>query len=270
MEVYLNLILTNKNMSTKMNMRIIVFIIFLFGLNLSLLAQEDVEDVTVNVPMNKWKETDNKLNLFSDSILYLNSELDKMKKNEEELLSSLQKSNESISNLQMQIQQMKTDSINAAKTIAGKESEILGLKNQLGRVDTMAVQMIITYMNLRCSENRINILREEFSKISNPKIKNDYKKWDDLLAVYSQTYYTVKETIQTYSNQISGNPMPSLRDRYLDEANQKLSKLPYIKQLYNQKECTSPYLNNMIKQAFSLLTPQSKQSDYLAFFETYK
>lgn len=251
----------------------IVFCIVLISTSTTAYAQDDV---VVTVPMNKWQSMEDNVRLLNDSIVKqqtIISSKDTLIANQEskytETIQKLQSANSLITKLQLSIDKMKADSISTSKTIGDLRSQLTSAKNQLGRVDTMAIQMIITYMNLKCSDKRINTLRTEFANISNNEIKTQYKHWDNLLAIYPDTYKGLRNIVLDASGKIPSASMPALRDRYIAEAEQKIGALQYVQIFYSNNSVNSPYLNSMIQEAKELLKPNKSAEDFSNFLKLH-
>lgn len=234
------------------------------------------EDVTVTISMSKWKAMEDSVKHLNDSIVSLNRVVvskDTMIANKEKsnrlTIQKLRSVNSDFTKLNAVINKMKSDSIDNSKMLGDIRSQLLSVQKQLGRVDTMTIQVIITYMNLKCSRSKINTLRKDFSNIANPTIKKDYKEWDTLLSYYSQTYEDVRNIVLEASKKIPSATMPALKDRYVSEADQKLSSLPYMKLYLNNKNCSSIYLNTMIKEAKNAIVISKRAEDFNKFLKSY-
>lgn len=234
------------------------------------------EDVTVTISMNKWKAMEESVKHLNDSITSLNkiivskdTLISNREKINEQTLKKLQAVNSECTKLNVVINKMKSDSIDSSKMLGDLRSQLLSAQKQLGRVDTMTIQVIITYMNLKCSESKIIMLRREFSNIANPIIKKDYKEWDTLLSYYSRTYEEVRNIVLDASKKIPSAAMPALKDRYVSEADQKLSSLPYMKLYFSNKNCSSPYLNTMIKEAKTAISISKRADEFNKFLKSY-
>lgn len=234
------------------------------------------EDVTVTISMSKWKAMEDSVNHLNDSIANLNKVIvskDTMivnrEKTNEQTFKMLWAANSECTKLNVVINKMKSDSIDNSKMLGDIRSQLLSAQKQLGRVDTMPIQVIITYMNLKCSENKINTLRKEFANIANQTIKKDYKEWDTLLSYYSRTYKEVRNIVLDASKKIPSAAMPALKDRYVSETDQKLANLPYMKLYLNNKNCSSPYLNTMIKEAKNAIVISKRAEDFNKFLKSY-
>ena len=234
------------------------------------------EDVTVTISMSKWKAMEESVKHLNDSITSLSriivskdTLISNREKINEQTLKKLQAVNSECTKLNVVINKMKSDSIDNSKMLGELRSQLLSVQKQLGRVDTMTIQVIITYMNLKCSENKIITLRKEFSSIANPIIKKDYKEWDTLLSYYSRTYKEVRNIVLDASKKIPSAAMPALKDRYVSEADQKLSNLPYVKLYFNNNDCSSPYLNTMIKEAKTAISISKRADEFNKFLKSY-
>ena len=234
------------------------------------------EDVTVTISMNKWKAMEESVKHLNDSITSLNkiivskdTLISNREKINEQTFKKLQAVNSECTKLNVVINKMKSDSIDSSKMLGDLRSQLLSAQKQLGRVDTMTIQVIITYMNLKCSKSKIIMLRKEFSSIANPIIKKDYKEWDTLLSYYSRTYEEVRNIVLDASKKIPSAAMPALKDRYVSEADQKLSSLPYMKLYFSNKNCSSPYLNTMIKEAKTAISISKRADEFNKFLKSY-
>lgn len=234
------------------------------------------EDVTVTISMNKWKAMEESVKHLNDSITSLSriivskdTLISNREKINEQTLKKLQAVNSECTKLNVVIKKMKSDSTDSSKMLGDLRSQLLSVQKQLGRVDTMTIQVIITYMNLKCSESKINTLRKEFANIANQTIKKDYKEWDTLLSYYSRTYKEVRNIVLDASKKIPSAAMPALKDRYVSEAGQKLSNLPYMKLYFNNNDCSSPYLNTMIKEAKTTISISKRADEFNKFLKSY-
>lgn len=234
------------------------------------------EDVTVTISMNKWKAMEESVKHLNDSITSLNkiivskdTLISNREKINEQTFKKLQAVNSECTKLNVVINKMKSDSIDSSKMLGDLRSQLLSAQKQLGRVDTMTIQVIITYMNLKCSESKINTLRKNFANIANQTIKKDYKEWDTLLSYYSRTYEEVRNIVLDASKKIPSATMPALKDRYISEADQKLSNLPYMKLYFNNNDCSSPYLNTMIKEAKNAISISKRADEFNKFLKSY-
>ena len=234
------------------------------------------EDVTVTISMSKWKAMEDCVKHLNDSIANLNKVIvskDTMivnrEKTNEQTFKMLRSANSECAKLNVVINKMKSDSIDNSKMLGDLRSQLLSVQKQLGRVDTMTIQVIITYMNLKCSKSKINTLRKDFANIVNQTIKRDYKEWDTLLSYYSRTYEEVRNIVLDASKKIPSAAMPALKDRYVSEADQKLSNLPYLKLYFSNKNCSSPYLNTMIKEAKTTISISKRADEFNKFLKSY-
>ena len=152
------------------------------------------EDVTVTISMNKWKAMEESVKHLNDSITSLNkiivskdTLISNRGKINEQTFKKLQAVNSECTKLNVVINKMKSDSIDSSKMLGDLRSQLLSAQKQLGRVDTMTIQVIITYMNLKCSKSKINTLRKNFANIANQTIKKDYK--DKIVVFISHRNY---------------------------------------------------------------------------------
>lgn len=185
------------------------------------------------------------------------------------LAKRLSSANDSIKDLKEQIFKLKHDNLIFRDEITTLKQQMASAKKELSRVDTVTIQMIITYMNLKCSSRRIGILRQDFANISDAKLKKSYKKWDDLLSIYTSTYDQVRMVVCDAKVKIPTAPMPPLRDKYIQEENEVLNQLPYMSRFFHDDNCTSHYLNGMIKEAKKLFSATAKEKDYQMFLQKY-
>lgn len=251
------------------------FILFLVTM-ISCTCSYAQDDVVVTVPMGKWKAMEDSVRHLNDSIISLNriivskdTVIASRNKSHKQMSHELQLINSNCVKLNDIINKMKTDSVDKSRTLGDFRSQLLSVQKQLGRVDTMTIKVIHTYMNLRCSEKRIKMLRNDFSNIANPIIKKDYQDCDTLLSYYVQTYKNVRNIVLEASKKIPSAAMPALRDRYVSEAEQSLSSLPYMKLFFSNKKCSSPYLNTMIKEAKTAICISKRAEDFDKFFKSY-
>ena len=251
-------------------------IILFFVTMISCTCSYAQEDVTVTISMNKWKAMEESVKHLNDSITSLNkiivskdTLISNREKINEQTFKKLQAVNSECTKLNVVINKMKSDSIDSFKMLGDLRSQLLSAQKQLGRVDTMTIQVIITYMNLKCSKSKINTLRKNFANIANQTIKKDYKEWDTLLSYYSRTYEEVRNIVLDASKKIPSATMPALKDRYISEADQKLSNLPYMKLYFNNNDCSSPYLNTMIKEAKTAISISKRADEFNKFLKSY-
>ena len=140
-------------------------IILFFVTMISCTCSYAQEDVTVTISMNKWKAMEESVKHLNDSITSLNkiivskdTLISNREKINEQTLKKLQAVNSECTKLNVVINKMKSDSIDSSKMLGDLRSQLLSAQKQLGRVDTMTIQVIITYMNLKCSESKIIII----------------------------------------------------------------------------------------------------------------
>lgn len=142
-----------------------------------------------------------------------------------------------------------------------KRLELAELKS--ARADTISIQMMITYLNLKCSDDRISELRNNFKSIPDAKLRSEYKEYDKIFMIYSDTRKKIIELAndELKAKKISSAESALYKDMYINEYKQQLNNLQYVKMYYNNDEYTSPYLNNMLKLSYEAL--ESKNLDLL-------
>lgn len=142
-----------------------------------------------------------------------------------------------------------------------KRLELAELKS--ARADTISIQMMITYLNLKCSDDRISELRNNFTGIPDAKLRSEYKEYDQIFMIYSDTRKKIIELAndELKAKKISSAESALYKDMYINEYKQQLNNLQYVKMYYNNDEYTSPYLNNMLKLSYEAL--ESKNLDLL-------
>ena len=142
-----------------------------------------------------------------------------------------------------------------------KKLELAELKS--ARADTISIQMMITYLNLKCSDDRISELRNNFKSIPNAKLRSEYNEYDKIFILYSDTRKKIVELAndELKTKKISSAESALYKDMYINEYKQQLNNLQYVKMYYNNEEYTSPYLNNMLKLSYEAL--DSKNLDLL-------
>ena len=123
--------------------------------------------------------------------------------------------------------------------------------------------MMITYLNLKCSDDRISELRNNFTGIPDAKLRSEYKEYDKIFMIYSDTRKKIIELAndELKAKKISSAESALYKDMYINEYKQQLNNLQYVKMYYNNDEYTSPYLNNMLKLSYEAL--ESKNLDLL-------
>lgn len=89
------------------------------------------------------------------------------------------------------------------------------------------------------------------------------------MSYYSRTYEEVRNIVLDASKKIPSAAMPALKDRYVSEADQKLSSLPYMKLYFSNKNCSSPYLNTMIKEAKTTISRSKRADEFNKFLKSY-
>ena len=251
--------------------RFISAVFFLIGVAVAAFAQEQPE---VHVSMEVWQEKENLIKDLSDSISVLNDTIAQRNQvmireraNVSSIMDELKKAGEDIDHLHEIIKRNFTDSISRQQELDDLKTQIITAQKKIERADTITIQMIVTYMNLKCSEKKILNLRKEFANISKQELKTSYKSWDDLLSVYIITYNTIKEAAKEVSEKISSASMPPLRKRYVNECRQRLETLRYYNEFYNNNYCTSPYLNEMLDLIIRILASPDDQYDFSIVLE---
>lgn len=142
-------------------------------------------------------------------------------------------------------------------------AELQTMASRMGKVDEMTIQMITTYMHVRCAAPRVKKMKDDFDAIVDQKLKDQNNKLYRLLFVYVDTYNAVRDVVKSAAAQIP-TASEAERAKIIDGGLATISQLKYVKEfLYN--EVNSPYLNNMISEAKQLLTTTSKDEDFRTF-----
>lgn len=256
---------------------IVIVLTLLFSCNL--FAQKD--SITVSIPMQKWEELKLEKEHFTDSLSMLNDSIAHYKlfnRSYSLKIDSLRFNIDSLSVIVRKLQDKEqrflkdsinyvNDSIKLHKQYQLKNDELNEklkiAKSKSARADTIAIQMMITYLNLKCSGQRIMELRQNFANIPNDTLRSEYGEIDDILSLYSETYQKVIELARTElkSGKIASAESALFQDMYVNEYKQQLDDLKYVRIYYNNEEYTSPYLNEMLKISYEAL--ESKNLELL-------
>ena len=152
--------------------------------------------------------------------------------------------------------QMDLDIVHYKDTIAGYMSDIsikskqidslsYIIQNQSCKFDVMTIEMIRTGLYTKCDTNKIASLRNDFANISDVKIKNDNKKFDYNLAIYTETLTGLKNIVENcYINTKGFNKID--QNKCILDCKKSIENLNYKKTYYLENYFTSPYLNAMI------------------------
>ena len=205
---------------------------------------------------------DNLMNLM-DSIY----SIEKKYKKSLEINSSLHEKIDSIvisnKKLDERFNQMDLDIVHYKDTIAGYMSDIsikskqidslsYIIQNQSCKFDVMTIEMIRTGLYTKCDSIKIASLRNDFANISDVKIKNDNKKFDYNLAIYTETLTGLKTIVRNcYENTKGFNKID--QNKYILDCIQSIKNLKYKKTYYLENYFTSPYLNAMIDDVIDYL-----------------
>lgn len=226
----------------------------------SLYADDNVPQVSM--PINTWQEKIDSLILLKfqvgelhDSLCMKDSIISNYIKQFEEINTALEKKNEEIATLK--------ETNFSIKLELDKQKQLFSdNQKKISHADTITIQMIITYMGMKCSEKRINILKQNFDEISDAKLKDKYKEWKNVLSLYSITYNTIKEVAKTAVEKISKEDFAPLRERYVGECKAKINELEYVKRYQNNKSYSSSYLNEMLSLLNKALNPTNGVYDF--------
>lgn len=251
----------------------------LFSIIYTVSAQNDT--ITVNIPIQKWDELNMERKQFMDSLsmqcariadCQLRIEKDSMQ------IDSLKLELDSMINVIKAFQRRElkfvadssrwsSDSIRLYQLFQAKEDEFkaelrkAALKS--ARADTISIQMMMTYLDLKCNENRVITLRENFKNIPNDMLKSDYKIVDDILSVYSETRQKLIDLAKDELNakKIASAASELYRDIYVGDYRKAVDGLNYVKNYYKNEEYTSSYLNKMLDITYEAL--ESKKMNLL-------
>lgn len=123
------------------------------------------------------------------------------------------------------------------------------------KADTIAIQMMITYLDLKCPDERIEKLRRNFANIPNRMLRDEYMPVDRILSLYSITRQSIislaEEELKTKKIASEANELH--KDIYKDNYRRKLDALVYVKSYYRNEEFTSQYLNRMLDISYKAL-----------------
>lgn len=212
------------------------------------------EQPLVQVPMNVWQEREQFIKTLQDSIVQLNDSVKRIiqiindtQKSTEDYSVKNNNANIEIARLNQIILRMQADSIVNLQEKMDLKAEILASQAKIEHADTVTIQLIITYMGMKCSESRIRLLKDTFNSISKQQIKDDYRSWYNLLSLYIPTYNDIKGIAKQASEKIPLTTLLPLREKYINECKNKVQSLEYTKTFYSNKKCTSSYLNEMIE-----------------------
>lgn len=248
--------------------------ILLFCLSISvaagLSAQNDT--ITVTIPLEKWDELELERKTLIDSIKTLSDTLshyrhllaedsvriDNLTCRIDSLSLNISKLQERTDILVKDSVKFKDDSLRLHKEYQVKseqiEAKLKAVEQKSGRADTIAIQMMITYLELKCSPKRIMELRHNYESIPNDTLKKDYANVDKILSLYSETR---QEIIGLANEELSSGKIASAdilnQDYYINIYMNFLNDLPYVKEYYKNEDWTSPYLNRMLDISYEAL-----------------
>lgn len=231
------------------------------------------DKVTVNVPIEKWDGLRNEKEALLDSVTRLNDTIASYRQQllvDADKMAQLSADADSMSRVIDKLQLLESrwvndsiafveDSLRLHQQYQKREAEVAEQLHQAelksARADTIAIQMMITYLDLKCKESRVIALRQNFQSIANDTLKRDYKEIDNILALYTETYQKVKSLAQDElkTKKIASATSSLTRDIAIDDYKKSLDDLDYVKKYYRNQENTSPYLNQMLDISYKAL-----------------
>lgn len=126
------------------------------------------------------------------------------------------------------------------------------IQKQLSKSNTITIELIRTSLYIKCSDDMITSLRNDFANISNETIKEENKTFDDILAIYQETINAIGDIIGDCYSKSKGFKK-SQQDGSISKSLDSINNLEYIKTYYNEEYFTSPYLNTKINEISGLL-----------------
>lgn len=148
-----------------------------------------------------------------------------------------------------------------------KENSRLKIINNglTGKLDTMYVQIAMTYLSLKYSPTRVKFASEMFDKIANEQIKTEYSWINKMLKEYKKSIVEVKEMVQRAQNDAVRIEKP-MKEMYADAYMNKIKEMSYYKMYYKSKSAIE-YLDNEITKVLELLgAHKNKYQNYTADF----
>lgn len=216
----------------------------------------------VQVSLETWQQKEQLIQSLQDSVAALNDTIQTKEQIlcnhqilSEDYIKQFANAENEIKRLGQVVDRMQSDSIKNRHAIDSLNQQIEASQRKIEHADTVAIQLIITYMGMKCSEKRVNLLKGFYNQISTPQIKADYKSWYNLLALYIPTYKAVQDVVKKASEEILSITVLPLRMATAKKYMEKLNGLDYIKTFYTNKKCTSSYLNELIDLLKKSLEP---------------
>lgn len=148
-----------------------------------------------------------------------------------------------------------------------KENDRLKIVNSdlTGKLDTMYVQIAMTYLSLKYSPTRVKFALEMFDRIANEQVKTEYSWVNKMLKEYEKSMVEVKTVVQRAQNDAVRMEKP-MKEMYADAYMNKIKEMSYYKMYYRGKSVIE-YLDNEITKVLKLLDAhKNKYQNYTADF----